>query len=62
MVRVARVLPGSIADELGIVRGTELIAPKGGTTLQAGDHVYIFCKSEDLPLVKLMFGRQETED
>ena len=45
-----------------IVRGTDLIAPRGSTTLQAGDHVYIFCKSEDLPLVKLMFGRQETED
>src|SRR5215213_5903608 len=29
MVRVARVLPGSIAEELGIVRGTELRAVNG---------------------------------
>ena len=29
MVRVARVLPGSIADELGVVRGTELRAVNG---------------------------------
>src|SRR5215204_2373556 len=29
MVRVARVLPGSIAEELGIVRGTELLAVNG---------------------------------
>jgi cell volume regulation protein A len=45
-----------------IVRGSELVAPKGSTVLQTGDHVYVFCKTDDLPLMKLMFGRQETED
>jgi NifB/MoaA-like Fe-S oxidoreductase len=29
MVRVARVLPGSIADELGVVPGTELLSVNG---------------------------------
>ena len=29
MVKVARIHPGSIADEIGIVRGTELLAVNG---------------------------------
>lgn len=44
-----------------IVRGNELLAPKGSTVLQPGDHVYAICKSEDLPLLQLMFGQQEQE-
>jgi cell volume regulation protein A len=44
-----------------IVRGLELLAPKGDTVLQAGDHVYVFSKSEDLPFLGLMFGQQEDE-
>lgn len=51
----------STATAAMIVRGTELIAPRGNTVLQPGDHVYVFCTAEDLPLVKLLFGRQETE-
>ena len=50
--------PTSAAATL-IVRGPELLAPKGETTLQPGDHVYVFCKSEDLPFLQLMFGQQE---
>lgn len=44
-----------------IIRGTELVAPHGNTVLKPGDHVYVFCKPEDLPLVRLLFGRQEAE-
>jgi cell volume regulation protein A len=42
-----------------IVRGRELIAPKGQTTLQPGDHVYVFARPADRPLILLMFGRPE---
>jgi cell volume regulation protein A len=44
-----------------IVRGQELLAPKGDTVLQSGDHVYVFSRSEDLPFLRLMFGQQEDE-
>ena len=43
-----------------IVRGDELIAPKGNTHLRAGDHVYIFARPEDEPFIRLMFGRPES--
>jgi cell volume regulation protein A len=43
-----------------IVRGRELIAPKGNTVLLAGDHVYIFTHSEERSLIQLMFGRPES--
>jgi cell volume regulation protein A len=42
-----------------IVRGRELIAPRGNTTLVPGDHVYVFARPEDEPLMRLMFGRPE---
>ncbi|MFL5578335.1 MAG: potassium/proton antiporter [Gemmatimonadaceae bacterium] len=42
-----------------IVRGKTLLAPKGGTTLLPGDHVYVFAKDADRPLLQLMFGRAE---
>ena len=42
-----------------IVRGNELIAPRGDTILTHGDHVYILCRKEDRPLIYLMFGRPE---
>jgi cell volume regulation protein A len=44
-----------------IVRGDELIAPKGATHLLAGDHVYVFARPEDEPFIRLMFGRPESE-
>lgn len=40
-----------------IVRQAELVAARGGTTLQAGDHVYVFCKPEDEPRIGLFFGK-----
>jgi cell volume regulation protein A len=44
-----------------IVRGRELLAPKGDTVLTPGDHAYVFSRPADLPLVQLMFGRPEGE-
>jgi cell volume regulation protein A len=49
--------PGSAATL--IVRGQELIAPRGNTVLQAGDHVYVLTPSDDRAFVELMFGRPE---
>ncbi|MGC4120600.1 MAG: potassium/proton antiporter [Myxococcales bacterium] len=42
-----------------IVRGEELVAPRGKTVFAAGDHVYLFCAPEDRALVQLIFGRPE---
>jgi len=44
-----------------IVRGEELLAPRGGTVLQAGDHVYVFCRPEDRPFLQLIFGRPQDD-
>jgi cell volume regulation protein A len=49
--------PGSAATL--IVRGQELIAPKGNTVLQLGDHVYVLTPPEERAFVELMFGRPE---
>ncbi|HEV7669562.1 MAG TPA: potassium/proton antiporter [Thermoanaerobaculia bacterium] len=42
-----------------VVRGNRMIAPRGSTVLVAGDHVHLFCKAEDAPLLGLLFGRPE---
>lgn len=42
-----------------IVRGTELVAAKGDTVLEPGDHVYVFFRPEDRALIELLFGRPE---
>ncbi|HEY7529876.1 MAG TPA: potassium/proton antiporter [Gemmatimonadota bacterium] len=47
------------ASAMMIVRGGELIAPKGDTVIQPGDHVYVVSRPEDRPLLQLMFGRPE---
>jgi cell volume regulation protein A len=44
-----------------IIRQRELIAPRGTTVLCPGDHVYVFCKTEDRPMMQLLFGLQEHE-
>jgi cell volume regulation protein A len=44
-----------------IVRGNRLVPPKGSTTLQPGDHVYVLTQQEDRVLMQLMFGRPEQE-
>ena len=43
-----------------IVRGRELVAPRGSTVLTPGDHVYIFSRPEERGLIRLMFGREES--
>lgn len=42
-----------------IVRGDELIPPRGTTILQPGDHIYIVCRAEDRGFIQLLFGRPE---
>jgi cell volume regulation protein A len=42
-----------------IVRGRELIAPKGATVLEPGDHIYVLTTADDRALVQLLFGRPE---
>lgn len=42
-----------------VVRGDELVAPKGDTQLLPGDHVYVFSRPEDRGEIQLMFGRPE---
>ena len=42
-----------------IVRGDDIIAPKGNTVLVTGDHVYVLMRPEDEPMILLMFGRPE---
>lgn len=42
-----------------VVRGAELIPPRGQTRLMPHDHVYVFCRAEDLGLIQLLFGSSE---
>ena len=42
-----------------IVRGLDIVAPKGSTVLEPGDHVYVFSRFEDTALIRLMFGGPE---
>jgi cell volume regulation protein A len=44
-----------------IIRGSQLVPPKPGTVLQAGDHVHIIAPAEDRAFIQLMFGRPEEE-
>jgi cell volume regulation protein A len=44
-----------------IIRGNEMIPPKGATTLLPGDYVYVFARPEDRGFLLLMFGRPEEE-
>lgn len=40
-----------------VVRGDEVMAARGYTVLQPGDHVYIFCRPGDEAQIGLLFGR-----
>jgi potassium/hydrogen antiporter len=42
-----------------VVRGRTLIAPKGPTVLEPGDHVYVLTRPANRALVELLFGRPE---
>jgi cell volume regulation protein A len=54
------VLTGDAAITM-LLRGDELLPARGDVVLQADDHVYVLCAPPDLPLVRLMFGRSESE-
>ena len=43
-----------------IVRGPQLVPPKGDTVLMPGDHVYVFTCPADRPFIQRMFGRPES--
>jgi cell volume regulation protein A len=42
-----------------IVRGNDLIPPKGSTILEPGDHVYVITRAHDLSEIQLLFGKPE---
>jgi cell volume regulation protein A len=44
-----------------VVRGHELVPPRGPTVLLPGDHVYVFVRPDEKGLVHLLFGREEEE-
>jgi cell volume regulation protein A len=47
------------ASVMLIVRHNQLIAPRGDTVIQTGDHVYMFFQQQDRSLMDLLFGRSE---
>jgi cell volume regulation protein A len=47
------------ASVMLVVRGQELVPPRGPTQLKPGDHVYVFTRPEEKGLVQLLFGREE---
>lgn len=47
------------ASAVLVVRGRDLLAPKGSTVLMPGDHVYVFARPADVALVQLLFGQPE---
>jgi cell volume regulation protein A len=42
-----------------VVRRDQVLAARGSTVLQHGDHVYVFCRRGDEPLIGLLFGRPD---
>ncbi|MCL2778511.1 MAG: potassium/proton antiporter [Polyangiaceae bacterium] len=43
-----------------VVRGADLLAPRGHIVLEEGDILHIFCRSSDLPMLNLLFGQHES--
>jgi cell volume regulation protein A len=41
-----------------VVRGEDLLAPKGATEMLEGDHVFVFCRPEDEGTFDLLFGKR----
>lgn len=58
-VAIARIPFPKEASAVLLVRGEELIAPRGSTVLRPGDHVYVFCRTEDKPFILFLFGRPQ---
>lgn len=44
-----------------VVRGRDLVAARGRTLLEPGDHVYVFTPPGEKSFVQLLFGRQEED-
>jgi potassium/hydrogen antiporter len=44
-----------------VIRGKQLIPPRGATVITPGDHVYVFCLPQDKLDVQLLLGRMEIE-
>lgn len=42
-----------------VLRGDTVVAARGATTLERGDHVCVFVLPEDRPLLDLLFGRPD---
>ncbi|HEX5385281.1 MAG TPA: potassium/proton antiporter [Gemmatimonadales bacterium] len=51
-------LPDGAAVTL-VIRGNEMIPPRGSTVLTPGDHVYVVSRPEDRAWVQLLLGRPE---
>jgi potassium/hydrogen antiporter len=49
------------ASVMLVVRGHELVPPRGSTVLEPGDHIYVFTRPEEKPFVQLLLGRQEED-
>lgn len=49
------------ASAMLLLRGDELIAPKGDTRLEAGDHLFVFGQREDRAFLELLFGHRDEE-
>jgi cell volume regulation protein A len=47
------------ASAMLVVRGSELVGPRGHVVLEPGDHVYVVCPPEDRPFIDLLFGRAQ---
>jgi cell volume regulation protein A len=48
------------ATVMMIVRGRELVPPRGDTELRVGDHAYVLCRAEDEVEIRLLFGQAES--
>lgn len=42
-----------------VIRGRQLLAPRGDTVLQPGDHIYLLVDQGDAAFIHLLFGRSE---
>lgn len=49
------------AAAMMVVRGEQLVAPKGQTELRVGDYVSVFCKPEDRERMQQIFGTDSSE-
>ena len=49
----------SSSSAMLVIRGRQLLAPRGDTVLQPGDHVYLLVGQGDAEFLQLLFGRPE---